>query len=360
VRLGHLGERHAGMDRDLHRAARNDVEEVVAHGENVLAPGEMREQQLPRGEERAILLQEHDVERLDRSRRRAEADEIAEAPQAIERGREGRFADAVVDDVAALAVRDLPHARGKVLLAVLDDVVAAVLARELGLLGRADRADDGRAEVLRPLRQADAARRCVYEDGMARLDAEGAAQEILRRQSLQHHRGAGLEIDGVGQVHEEVSRHDALLGIGAERPDIGHAVGDAVDALADRDTTSRPLPVPMPSNLRSGSPYRPATIRQNIKPIWRNFRKETSQRRLRPVWLIGRPPNNHYQGIAPLNLSSGIPSRTLNSGQFLKPTSKNTLMASSGVWPRSDWRRSRTGQWKRSWIVGSAWKRQPT
>src|SRR5260221_12977895 len=102
------------MDRDLHRAARNDVEEVLAHGENVLAPREVREQQLPRGEERALLHQEHDVERLDRSRRRAEADEIAEAPQAIERGREGRLANAAVDDGAALAFLDLLPTPGKV------------------------------------------------------------------------------------------------------------------------------------------------------------------------------------------------------------------------------------------------------
>ena len=35
---------------------------------------------------------------------------------------------------------------------------------------------------------------------------------------------------------------------------------------------------------------------------------------------------------------------------MLKPTSKNTLMESSGVWLRSGWTRSRPGQRKRSWI----------
>ena len=59
----------------------------------------------------------------------------------------------IVDDVAALALGNLFDARRKVLLAVVDHIVATVPVRELDLLGRADRADDSRAKVLGPLRQ---------------------------------------------------------------------------------------------------------------------------------------------------------------------------------------------------------------
>ena len=77
VRLRRLGKRYAGMYWNFHCAAQNDAEELFAHGENVRAPREMHWQQRPGGEERAFVRQEHDVERLDRARRRAEADEIA-------------------------------------------------------------------------------------------------------------------------------------------------------------------------------------------------------------------------------------------------------------------------------------------
>jgi hypothetical protein len=245
LRFGRLGYGHTRMDLDLHRAARNDFKKIVAHGENIFALRQVHRQHWPCSEERAFSGQEHDVEWRDRSRRRAEADEIAERPQAIERARESGISHPVVNDVATFAFGDLLHARGKVVLAVVDHVVAAVLACKLCLLGRPNRTDNGRAEVLCPLRQdeANAAGRCMHKDCVTRLDVEGTAQQILRCQALQHHRCGGLEVDGVGQVNEEVRRHNALLGIGAERLDIGDTIagGEVSDALADREDLAGPL-----------------------------------------------------------------------------------------------------------------------
>jgi hypothetical protein len=74
-------------------------------------------------------------------------------------------------------------------------VVAAVLAGELGLLVGAHGADHGGAEGLRPLAddQADAAGRGVDEDGVARLHAIGAPQQVLGGEALHHDRRALLE-----------------------------------------------------------------------------------------------------------------------------------------------------------------------
>ena len=61
----------------------------------------------PGGEQRALLRQKADVERFDAARGGAEAGEHAKRPQAIERRREGRLADAVIDHMAFRALGDL-------------------------------------------------------------------------------------------------------------------------------------------------------------------------------------------------------------------------------------------------------------
>ncbi len=77
----------------------------------------------------------------------------------------------------------------------------------------------------------------MHKNCVSRLDVEATAHQILRCQTLQHHRRGGLEVDGVGQVNQVVHRHDALFGIGPECLDIGHAIArrEAGDALADRE-----------------------------------------------------------------------------------------------------------------------------
>src|SRR6185437_5583700 len=106
---------------------------------------------------------------------------------------------------------------------------AAVIPRELRLLLAADGADHRRAERLGPLAgdEADAARGGMEQDGVALLHLEDLADEILRGETLEHHRRALLVGDALGQHDQALGRHDACLGICAERAaDIGDAIAD--------------------------------------------------------------------------------------------------------------------------------------
>jgi len=124
-----------------------------------------------------------------------------------------------------------------VFLAVVDGVVAAVRLCQFGFLFRADRADHRRADRVQPLAgdEADAAGGGMEQHGVALLDFEGAADEILDRHALQHHRRGGAVIDGIGQLHQAVPRHDAGLGIGAGRQ---VRIGDTVAGLEGGDAVA--------------------------------------------------------------------------------------------------------------------------
>src|SRR5690606_30206114 len=83
----------------------------------------------------------------------------------------------------------------------------------------------------------DAAGGRVEQDGLPALQPVGAAEQVLDREALEHHRGGGLEADTPGELHQRLRRHVAQLRIRARR---AIAVRDAVadldvrDAVADR------------------------------------------------------------------------------------------------------------------------------
>ena len=109
----------------------------------------------------------------------------------------------------------------------------------------------------------------------------------------------------------------------------------SAEALSASGSGDRPRKASNRSSWHSGNPSRPATIRRSIRPISSNFRKARSLRWPKRGWPV-------FQFIAirpitPSNSSSGIPSRTLRSGQILKRTSKSIRTGSSGAWPRSGW-----------------------
>src|SRR6185437_5253104 len=134
----------------------------------------------------------------------AEAGEHAERSQAIERGREGRLADAVVGDGALGPLGDFGDTGWEVLRRIVDDVVGAAALGDLRFGRRADGSDDGGAEMLAPLAEnlADAAGRGVDEDEVAGLYAIGLAQQVLGGEALQHHRRRLLIADIVRQLDE--------------------------------------------------------------------------------------------------------------------------------------------------------------
>ncbi len=109
-------------------------------------------------------------------------------------------------------------------------MVAAIGLGQLGLVLRSDGADHGGAEMLAPLPEdlADAAGRGMHQDGLAGLHPVGAAQEILRRQSLQQHRRRGPVVDPGRQLDQPLGGEQASLGIGAHRP---RAIAGAIARL---------------------------------------------------------------------------------------------------------------------------------
>ena len=219
-------ERVALADADRDFAAPDRAEKVARHFLMPRAIGHESNQGRPGGDQRALLRQEANVEGFDRPRRRTEAHEHAEGLEAIERSREGRLADAVIDHMAFPALGDLAHALGEILLAVEDRMFRARLFGELGLLRRADGADYGRPQRLAPLakNEPDASGRGMDQDRVALLHAIGLAQEILRRQALEHHRRAGLVGNRTRQLEEEFRVDVALLGVGAGRTGVGDAI----------------------------------------------------------------------------------------------------------------------------------------
>ena len=114
----------------------------------------------------------------------------------------------------------------------------AVGERERAFLVAAGGADQAVAQRPGPLAgdQADAAGRGVPQDMVARLQALGrqrALEQVLRGQALEHHGGAGLEADRVGQAADRHRRHDAPLAVAARLGAGG--VGDAIADLQVRD-----------------------------------------------------------------------------------------------------------------------------
>ena len=114
----------------------------------------------------------------------------------------------------------------------------AMRASQIGFRLGGHHADDMSADMARPLAQdeTDTARSRMHHDVLPGLHSEGAAQQILRSEALQHHGRTGLKIDRIRQLHQPIGRDHALRGIGADRPaGIGHAVahGEIVHTLSE-------------------------------------------------------------------------------------------------------------------------------
>ena len=114
---------------------------------------------------------------------------------------------------------------------------------EPGLVCAADGADDGRAEMLRPLAEdeADAAGGGVDQDDVAGFDRVGAAHQVLRGHALEHHRRRLLLRDVVGQPDQALGREQPRLGIGPQIGPLDPGIGHAVAGLDDGDVFAHGL-----------------------------------------------------------------------------------------------------------------------
>src|SRR4030095_11004674 len=102
MRLLHVLERVFLIDRDLDLAARHHAEQVVGDRKQVLALGRLGVERRARTEQRTGLMQKIYMKHLYGARGIAEAREHAERLDAVERLRESRLADAVIDPLAQL------------------------------------------------------------------------------------------------------------------------------------------------------------------------------------------------------------------------------------------------------------------
>ncbi|GJE43567.1 hypothetical protein AEGHOMDF_2746 [Methylobacterium soli] len=124
-------------------------------------------------------------------------------------------------------------------------MVAAMRPGELGLLGGADGADHGGAEMLGPLAgdEADAPGGGVEQDGVAGLHREGPVQQVLGGEPLQHHGGGGGVVDALRHLHGGGRGDQGLLRVGALARAVSDPVADleARDPLAHGRDLARPL-----------------------------------------------------------------------------------------------------------------------
>ncbi|MCY1520145.1 hypothetical protein D9M68_549160 [compost metagenome] len=222
MRLLHVGQGVALVDRDLHRAALHHREQVVGHGLRALARGDVREQRRARHVERTLRGQQAEADRRHRARAVAEDRQQAKGAQAVDGAFEGVLANRVIHHLHPLATGDFLHACREVLGAVVDGVRRAVRQRELALGIAAGRADELQAERLGPLAgdEAHAAGRGMEQHEVARLQAFGGQrllQQVLRGEALEHHGRAGLEGDVVGQFAHALGGHHAQFAVGAGR-----------------------------------------------------------------------------------------------------------------------------------------------
>src|SRR5262249_5831797 len=128
---------------------------------------------------------------------------------------------------------------------VVDYVRCAVRLGERCLVRGTDRADDGGAEMARPLAgdEPHAASGRMKQQRCPGADLVGLAQQIAHRHALQHHGGARPVVHFIGKLDEPVRRHQPLLRVAAQGTGIGAAIPDLEVAYPwpDRDHLARAL-----------------------------------------------------------------------------------------------------------------------
>ena len=73
---------------------------------------------------------------------------------------------------------------------------------------------------------ADAARRGVNQAGIAALERIGGMREVVSGHALEHDGRGRLEVETIGDLHQQRGWNQRILGVGAARHGVGYAVAD--------------------------------------------------------------------------------------------------------------------------------------
>ena len=178
------------------------------------------------GEGGGLLHQQARVHRPGRAAGLAQADPVPARGQGLEVLFEGRIAQAVHDDVGAVA-EVLAHALGKAVVGGDDHMLATMLARKAGLVFAGHGAHHPGAQAPGPgaQQQAHATRGRMHQPAGARLHAPQVAQQVIGRHALEQQGRRHVVVHRRRQPHHVLHRHVAHAGVGAGRGGhAGHAV----------------------------------------------------------------------------------------------------------------------------------------
>ena len=180
-----------------------------------------------------LLAQRQRAEPLDSARRVSKGDHRPLPSATLEIIIERGLSNSTEHRMAALAVRQLHNLVKDLLVGVVDDVVAAMLLGDLGLLGRGRSANDRGAEVLCHLddQTARPASCGVHQDDIARLDLVGVAHQRPGCEALQDEGRAVPVGHAIGKLHELGGGRGCILG--------HHVLGVHGDSVADLEVVGR-------------------------------------------------------------------------------------------------------------------------
>ena len=240
MRRGSVLQREGLVHLDLHHALPHHIEQISRDLLQVRPLRRVGGERRARQVQAALGRQDADIHRRHRTRGIAEAHHQPERRQAVDAGVPGVLAHAVIHRRHHGPAGDPLHL-GRQIAMAHHRMRRTVRTGEFRLLLGRDHADDRRAEVLRPLAkdQPHAAGGGMHHDRVAGLHRIGAADQVLRRHALQHHRRGGLEIDAVGHLHQTVGGDHPLGRIAAQRAGIGDAVAGLHGGHACADSHHR-------------------------------------------------------------------------------------------------------------------------
>ena len=240
VRLGHLIECKTLVDADFHIARKHLGEQLARHLLAGGVIGDMGEQRRPRDLERALLAQKADIEGRHRTRGIAEGNHEAQGPQAIKRTLEGIAAHRIHHHIDTAPIGQFAHLGDPIAIAVIDASLRPVITRKLAFLFRACRADQADTLAFRPLagKKPNTTGGGVKQHRVALGNRRGAAEQILGRQTLEHHRRPFLEGDTIGQGADLIGLDHARLAIGTGRHG---GIGSAITNLEMGHTRAHSL-----------------------------------------------------------------------------------------------------------------------